>query len=370
MYLNLKRDEQRYFKYNEEYLNKPREELNNMLDGEDYMNTMRFAKKMMTSQEIRSNNLIEGINDDLSVIEQVIKTRDKSSKRIINLYHGYQYILTHSQINKQTLKELYAILSDGLLDPYSKSNMGEYYRERPVYILKNARIDTEPDEGVDYHKIDYYMSMFFEYASTISTNNSIDNFIKSQIMHLYFVYIHPYFDVNGRTSRTVAMWYLLNREAYPYIIFNRAIAFNQKDYDTNIGTATHTGDLTLFLKYMLEVVEKELECEYLINSIYNSSKNPLTKEELQIIEYFLILKGNLTVKDLIDVYNEYNNKKSIKNIVNKILLLIEKDIFKVTKYTKKNLYDKQPNMFIKLNEELINVKENKVKNLKLSKYLK
>lgn len=28
-----------------EYLDKPREELNNMLDGEEYMNTMRFAKK-------------------------------------------------------------------------------------------------------------------------------------------------------------------------------------------------------------------------------------------------------------------------------------------------------------------------------------
>ena len=45
MYLNLKRDDVRYFKYTEEYLDKPKEELNDMLDGEDYMNTMRFAKK-------------------------------------------------------------------------------------------------------------------------------------------------------------------------------------------------------------------------------------------------------------------------------------------------------------------------------------
>lgn len=32
---------------------------------------------MMTSQEIRSNNLIEGINDDLSVIDQVIKLNEE-----------------------------------------------------------------------------------------------------------------------------------------------------------------------------------------------------------------------------------------------------------------------------------------------------
>ena len=49
-------------------------------------------------------------------------------------------------------------------------------------------------------------------------------------MHFYFVYIHPYFDVNGRTSRTLAMWYLLNEEAYPYIIFNRAINNNASNY--------------------------------------------------------------------------------------------------------------------------------------------
>ena len=267
MYLKLKQDEKRYFRYNDSYLDSEKDDLVNLLDGLDYMKTMLFVRKMMMSQEIKTNNSIEGINDDLSIIDKVIKTRDINSKRIINLFHGYQYILTHEQINKQSLKELYNLLSEGLLNDYSIFYMGEYYRQMPVYILKGDRLDKEPFQGIKYDEIEKYMNPLFEYINESDNNTEVDNFIKSQIIHFYFVYIHPYFDVNGRTSRTLSMWYLLNNKCYPYIIFNRAIAFNQKGYDENIVKGRNTGDITLFLKYMLSSVLKELEKEYLINNI-------------------------------------------------------------------------------------------------------
>mgnify|MGYP003296361204 FL=1 len=76
-------------------------------------------------------------------------------------------------------------------------------------------------------------------------------------MHFYFVYIHPYFDINGRTSRTVAMWYLLNNSIYPYIIFNRGINFDST-YDKTIRECKDRYEITKFLKYMLINVKKEL----------------------------------------------------------------------------------------------------------------
>lgn len=370
MYLNLKMDENRYFRYNDSYLDIYKQDLVNLLDGLDYMKSKLFVRRMMMSQEIKTNNSIEGINDDLSIIDEVIKTRDINSKRIINLFHGYQYIITHDNINKKSLKELYGLLSEGLLDEYNIKNMGEYYREKPVYILKGDRLDTEPYQGMNYQDIDNYMNVLFEYINKLDNNTEIDNFIKSQIIHFYFVYIHPYFDVNGRTGRTLSMWYLLNNKSYPYIIFNRAIAFNQKGYEENIVKGRNTGDITLFLKYMLVTVERELEKEYLIHNINNSTKYHLSKEDLQMIEYFLNLNGNLTIKDLATIYNFYNTKKNIKEVVqDKIMPLIEKEIFKVNRYTKKNIYNNQPNMFINLNDTLINVNEEKIKNLNLNKYI-
>ncbi len=363
--------------WNEDILKQDICNLYNLLSDQDYMRTLKFAKSMMMSQEIKANNAIEGINDDLSIIDEVIK-REKSymslreQKRIINLYHGYQYILTHKIIDKTHLKELYKIMSDGILEKIYLDHMGEYYREGPVYILNRYSLSKDPFEGAQYQKIDYYMNKYFEYVNDDSKNMSeIDIFIKSQIMHFYFVYIHPYFDVNGRTSRTLAMWFLLNNKCYPYVIFNRAIAFAQTNYDKNIVVGRKYGNVTLFLKYMLDIVEKELEKAYIINSIEQNSKYNLSKEDLQMLEYFLTLKGNLTAKDLIYFYNHYNEKRNKKEIYEeKIQPLIDKEIFVKLGETKKFISNEIPNIQIRIDEHKVDVNPEKIKSLSLEKYLK
>ena len=88
--LNLEMFNGRKVHINREYLQPYEEELLSFLEGQDYMQTLKFAKTMMMGQEIKSNNNIEGINDDLSVIDEVIKKRVLSlpeiqRKRIINL---------------------------------------------------------------------------------------------------------------------------------------------------------------------------------------------------------------------------------------------------------------------------------------------
>ena len=88
----LKMEDGRYLYFNKEYLDFYKQELLNVLDGQDYMKSLKFAKKMMMSQEIKANNTIEGIKDDLSVIDEVIKKikspiSERERKRIINLFH-------------------------------------------------------------------------------------------------------------------------------------------------------------------------------------------------------------------------------------------------------------------------------------------
>lgn len=362
---------------NNEYLKPYKEELLEFLDGLDYMRELKFARSMMISQEIKSNNVIEGIKDDLSIIDKVITQRkddlsQRERQRIINLYHGYQYILTHKKINKDSLKELYQLLSENILDPRDKIRMGEYYRTAPVYIIKGNRLDVEPYMGMNENKIEYHMNQLFEFINNETLEETeIDKFIKSQIMHFYFVYIHPYFDVNGRTSRTVAMWYLLNNKNYPYIIFNRAIAFNQKDYEPNIIKGRNYGDITLFIKYMLESVEQELEKEYLIHNIEKNTDEYLSKYDLQMLEYLLTMNGNITIKDLITIYNRYNSKDKLTKILEeKIKPLLDKKIIIPKRYTKKNITSTIKNIEISLNPELIEFDRTKIKHLDINKYIK
>lgn len=370
--LNLKMENGKCLHVNLEYLQKYKDDILSFLDGEVYMQSLRFAKSTMLSDEIKTNNEIEGMNDNILEIHEVTHNKNSVSKekrrRIINLYRGYNYILSHDTINKDTLKELYLILSKELVD---NIGMGEYYRLEEEYILTRKTYEYDKYKGVNEHDLEEYMNYFFEYVNQEEENNDIDKFIKSQIMHFYFVYIHPYFDINGRTSRTVAMWYLLNNNCFPYIIFNRAISFNRKDYLSNILKVRTDGDITLFLKYMLENVLIELEKEYVIHSIKDKSKLDLSKEELLIIRYLITMKEHLTVKDLSTIYNHYNEKRSPSDIyLEKIKPLLDKNIFQEFGKTKRDVSPNLPNYMLRINPILLELEPLKVKHLHLNKFNK
>ena len=185
-----------YLMINPDYFEDIKVELEDFLYGEDGLNSRDFVRKILFNQEIKTNNAVEGINNDLLIIENVIKNNlmignDKKRREIINLYNGYKYIFTNNIMDKEHLLELYKILSDGLLNSSEMARMGEYYREDKVYILRKGRIDMELAEGIDYSLIDRYMDIYFAYVNDNSDKTMTDEFIKSQIMHFYFVYIHP-----------------------------------------------------------------------------------------------------------------------------------------------------------------------------------
>lgn len=360
------------FRINIDILKEIEEELELFLLEEDFMNTRDFSRKVMFNQEIKANNTVEGYNDSVSFIKKVIENASEEQNiekrnRIINLYNGYQYILKGQDITEENVLKLYKILSKDLLEEYDLSHMGEKYRKAPVYILKSGRLDDSMDEGIPYEKIEEYMDSYFEFIDTFKVDDSqTEEFIKSQIMHFYFVYIHPFFDINGRSSRTIAMWYLLNKEVYPYIIFNRGINFDS-NYDRVIGTSKTRLDITEFLKYMLISVKKELEKEYIIHNLDSQTERQWHTIDYQALNYFLALNGEKTVLDYATTYNRLNTKKNTKTIFENMLLpMIEDETLKITRTTKKNMFENVPNIVLELNKDKVNeINLEKVKRLKL-----
>lgn len=368
-FLETKLDLGDKFLYFDNDILKPIEEdVLKFISDADSLKTDEFIKKVMLRREIKTNNLIEGILDDLSFIDEVIKNKSDNNKEIINLYKAYKFILTNKNINKETLKELYAILSNGLLTERDLLGMGEYYRCEPVYIYRTARYDEVPYMGLPESKLDYYMNLFFEYVN--QDNKGVSNFIKSQIMHFYFVYIHPYFDVNGRCSRTVSLWYLLNKKEYPFILFNRAISFNRREYIENI-ILSREGNITPFLKYMLINIKKEFEKEYVINTLVNNSGYKLNKEEFETLCYFLSIPSEITIKDFATIYNRYNNHKSLNLIyLEKLKPLIEKNIILLGPETNSYIDKDTKNRILYLNTNILDIDYNRLNNLDIKKYVR
>ena len=369
----FKRDEKRNIFINYDSLEEKKESLSEFVSNEPLLNKSKFSKTDFP-QEIKFNNAIEGIDDDVSDIEKLLSrsfmpvNRDKT--RILNLYNGYKYILKNKEINKDNLRELYGILSNDLLKVNDSKRMGEYYREGPVYILRGISFDRY-FEGVPVEHIDEYMNILFDYINRNDDNTDIDTFIKSQIIHCYLVYIHPYFDVNGRTSRTLAMWYLFNKKDLSYMTFNRSISFMKSKYEKSLIELREKGDMTPFLKYMLDAERLELEKEYVINNIEKNIGKKLSNEEYLTLEYLLSMNSHLTLLDLIRMYNEFNTKKK-KHIVleDEINPLIEKGIILEKDPTKHGIADGIQNKRILVNGDMIDVDTKKIKILKLDKYTK
>lgn len=356
--LPLKTASGRLFTINRDFLSDITRELETFLDGQDYMNSELFSQKVMFTHEIKANNTIEGINHSVALIEQVIENakRDTGARsgEIVNLYNGYRYILGHKDITEDTTAELYGILSKDLLCQDYLDRMGERYRNDPVYILQCGRLNDSMDYGLEPERVPEFMKEFFDYVNNGETFDSqTDYFIKSQIMHFYFVYIHPYYDINGRTSRTVAMWYLLNNQVYPYIIFNRGINFDST-YDKTIRECKERYEVSKFLRYMLINVKKELEKEYMMHHLREDSGRRWGTLDYQTVEYFLSMKGNLTVLDFVALYNRFNGKKRVKELFETMLLpLIEDETLVVDRATKKYMYESEPNLVLSLNRRKI-----------------
>ncbi len=355
--LPLKTDSGRLFTINREYLSDLVRELETFLEGEEFMNNNTFSKKVLFTHEIKANNTVEGINDSVSLIEKVIANAHQVSdeerrNRIINLYEGYRYILQGKDITEENVHKLYEILSKDLLSREDRVRMGSMYRTAPVYILQGGRLDDSMDHGLDESKVPDFMKEFFDYVNNGETfGNATDYFIKSQIMHFYFVYIHPYFDINGRTSRTVAMWYLLNNDIFPYIIFNRGINFDTT-YDRTIRECKDRYEITKFLKYMLINVKKELEKEYVMHHLRVLSGERWKTLDYQTMEYILSMNGNMTVLDFAALYNRFNDKKKVKEIFETMLLpMIDNGSLEIMRETKKDMFDGEKNLVLSLSRK-------------------
>lgn len=375
--LPLKNDNRNFY-MNEDVLKEKEEELEEFILKSGKMDTLSFAKKVLLFNEVQSNNSVEGYYDDIEKIKKVVNEKkiyknshEKDKLRILNLYEGYKYILDNKDINKEGLKKLNTILSKGLLEDEEYENMGKYYRKNPVYIYYSNDVTKSPDMGLDASLIEEKMDELLEFMNNYSFDDTKTmSYLKSQILHFYFVYIHPYYDVNGRTARTTSMWYLLNNKVYPYVIFNRGIKINKNEYYKIIRETKKYSDISLFLNYMMNTVLTELEKEYVMQLIAASCPKKLGTLDYQTLHYLLSIKGNLTVSDFTNMYNKYNEKKRPLKIEEEMILpLIEKGILIKKRETKGHLSNFRNNYEMAFNFKYVDYDENIIKNIQVKKSL-
>ena len=304
----------------------------NILEESFYKNSPIISSEF--SEEINQSRIYSEIEGSINIenvpttrkrlidlIEKKEPVKDLNDTIIVNMAEGINYVQSLPVFNKKNLLKLYLILSNGCLKKEDKIKEGLYYRDDEV--------EVDNFKGCPSAEIEKNMDSLFNYVNKIiKSGDSLEKLLLPHICHYYIVYIHPYFDYNGRTARMVSLWInlLLNQNDILPPVISEAISQTKKDYYNSLrDTRNSRNDLSYFLLYIFKITIQYILCYKDLENIDQIVKNEnevLTKTELNYIKRILITyKGKFTYKSFISNCQIDITKQGAFKILNKFVRL-------------------------------------------------
>lgn len=215
----------------------------------------KFETKMVIEQgltigEKGLKNYLEAVNlsEAMDFVENLVSNKEALSERILKEIH---YIVL-----KETVK-------------YGNQYAGTY-RNLPVEISGSEFKPPQP------YLVQPQMEQLFNWYN--ENKNKLHPVEMAALFHFKLVSIHPFIDGNGRTSRLI-MNFILMQNGYPPAVV-KADDKDKATYYKTLEKGQVTGDITHFIQFISNCVEKTLE-GYLerIGVVYEQKKS--SKEQLK-----------------------------------------------------------------------------------------
>jgi Fic family protein len=127
------------------------------------------------------------------------------------------------------------------------------YRKQGVGIVKGSKVEHVAPA---YGNVPYLMKDLFKY---LKNKNELD-LIKSCVFHYEMEFIHPFMDGNGRMGRLWQTLILKNKYSiFEFIPLETLISQSQKEYYNALSESDKQGKSTVFIEYMLNIIDHSLE---------------------------------------------------------------------------------------------------------------
>jgi Fic family protein len=258
--------------------------------------TLRKQNKIKTihsSLKIEGNTLTEEQITALLENKRVLGPQ-KDIREVLNAITIYENIESYNPKSEKSFLKAHEILMTELIEQSGK------YRRQGVGIVKGTKVEHL---APPYENVPFLMKDLFLYLKT----DEIE-LIKSCVFHYEMEFIHPFIDGNGRMGR---LWQtLILIEKYPvfeYIPFESLISKNQEEYYRVLSLCDKHGESTLFIEYMLSVIEKSLNELLGFNNRNFNSK--------QRLEYFVSLnEDDFSRKDYMDTFKDISSSTASRDL--------------------------------------------------------
>ncbi|AKB74425.1 hypothetical protein MSLAZ_1164 [Methanosarcina lacustris Z-7289] len=296
----------------------------NLLSSLDALqdNRRKYIINSLMEEAIASSQ-IEGAATTREIAKRMLqenrKPKNKDEKMIVNNYDTVKHIvdLKNEAITPEKILEIHRMITNGTLEKTEYEGNFRENNEIAVY----SHDGTLLHKPVEYPEIPKLIDELCDFASS-KDENFIHPVIKGIIIHFLVGYIHPFNDGNGRTARALFYWHLLKNDywLFEYMAVSRVINNSKKQYRNaylyteSDRTPNDSGDLTYFLKYNLDCIQKALDdiLEYLERKqkeqsqalrIITESGN-LTLRQAEILKQFLKQPEKpVTIKEIVTTYS-------------------------------------------------------------------
>lgn len=221
---------------NSAHLNKPPTELRKKNRIKTIHSSLEIEGNTLTIEQITAiieNKRVIGPKKDILEVKNAIAVYDKLDS--LNPYNFDSFCAAHG------------MLMNGLVESAGR------LRSKSVGIVKDAELAhvAPPCE-----MLKPLMKDLFDYLK----NDEDLILIKSCVFHYEMEFIHPFIDGNGRMGR---LWQtLILKDAYPVFEFlpiESLIKERQEQYYESLGKSDNTGESTVFIEYMLEIILESLQ---------------------------------------------------------------------------------------------------------------
>ena len=251
-------------------------------------------KTIHSSLQIEGNKLTEEQITALIENKRVIGP-EKDVLEVLNAIKVYDKLEEYKFSSDKSFLNAHRQLMNGLIESAGK------YRKQGVGIVKGTNVEHI---APPYENVSHLMKDLFEY---LKDSNEL-TLIKSCVFHCEMEFIHPFLDGNGRMGR---LWQTLILSAeYPvfeFLPFETLISKTQDEYYKSLALSDKSGKSTVFIEYMLGVIEKSLET--LLN--YNNR----VLKDIDRLEYFLKLGiKEFNRKDYMNIFKDLSSATASRDL--------------------------------------------------------
>lgn len=203
-------------------------------------------KTIQSSLEIEGNTMTEEQITALLNNQKVIAPKEDIIE-VKNAIEVYSNITDFKFDSISDFKNAHKLLLKGLI-----TNAGKY-RKTGVGIVKGSEVTHVSPPG---NMVEHLMKDLFNYIK----NDDDIALIKSCVFRYELEFIHPFIDGNGRMGRLWQTIILMQyNSVFEFLPIEKIIKEKQKEYYNILMQCDKQGKSTLFIEFMLAIIEESLE---------------------------------------------------------------------------------------------------------------